>query len=140
MNRELGLWIDHKQAFLIWSGAKKVDVIPSNLEPRAHPVSGARIGGKYNQHVDSELRINDRYNQQLQKFYGQVIEVLQTADSIFIMGPGEAKRELEKALARRKSLRERLVKVETADKMTINQMIAYVKEFFTRQAKSPNEQ
>jgi stalled ribosome rescue protein Dom34 len=135
MNRELGLWIDHKQAYLIWSGNKKVDVIPSNLEPRAHPASGARIGGRYNQHVDSELRLNDRYNQQLQKFYEKVIEMIQTADSIFIMGPGEAKRELEKALERRKPLRSRLVKVETADKMTVNQMIAYVKEFFTRQPK-----
>jgi stalled ribosome rescue protein Dom34 len=135
MNRELGLWIDHKQAYLIWSDAKKVDVIPSNLEPRAHPASGARIGGKYNQHVDSELRYNDRYNQQLQKFYEKVIATIQSADAIFLMGPGEAKKELEKALERRKSLRERLVKVETADKMTVNQMIAYVKEFFTRQSK-----
>ncbi|MEW5940119.1 MAG: hypothetical protein AB1750_10680 [Chloroflexota bacterium] len=135
MNRDLGLWIDHKQAYLIWSGKTKVDVIPSNLEPRArHPAGGTRIGGRYNQRVDSELRYNDRYNQRLQKFYSNVIAVMQNADSIFIMGPGEAKRELEKAIERRKSLRQRLVKVETADKMTVNQMIAYVKEFFTRRS------
>jgi len=61
MNRNIGLWIDHKQAFLIWHDRKKVEVIPSNLEPRTHFSGGTRIGGRYNQRVDSELRYNDRY-------------------------------------------------------------------------------
>ena len=132
MNRELGLWIDHKQAYLIWSDNKKVEVIPSNLEPRTHFSGGTRIGGQYNQRVDSELRYNDRYNQQLQKFYSQVILTLQNADSILIMGPGEAKLEFQKFLEKRKALHKRVLKVETADKMTRNQMIAHVRTFFTR--------
>jgi len=139
MNRDLGLWIDHKQAFLIWSGKEKVDVIPSNLEPRARPAHGTRIGGTKSQYAESELRINDRYNERLKKFYTNVIEALKTADSILIMGPGEAKQELKKFLEQHKPLRKRLVKVETADKMTMNQMTAYVKEFFTRRARSENK-
>jgi len=132
MNRNIGLWIDHKQAFLIWHDRKKVEVIPSNLEPRTHFSGGTRIGGRYNQRVDSELRYNDRYKNQLSKYYQQVISTIQNADSIFIMGPGEAKLELEKAIKRRKDMLSKLLKVETADKMTRKQMVAYVKGFFAK--------
>ena len=132
MNQNIGLWIDHKQAFLIWHDRKKVEVIPSNLEPRTHFSGGTRVGGRYNQSVDSELRYNDRYNNQLSKYYEQVIATIQNADSIFIMGPGEAKLELERAIRKHKALITKLLKIETADKMTKNQMIAYVRDFFLK--------
>ena len=132
MNQNIGLWIDHKQAFLIWHDRKKVEIIPSNLEPRTHFSGGTRVGGRYNQSVDSELRYNDRYNNQLSKYYEQVIATIQNADSIFIMGPGEAKLELERAIRKHKALITKLLKIETADKMTKNQMIAYVRDFFLK--------
>lgn len=135
MNQNIGLWIDHKQAFLIWQDRKKVEVIPSNLEPRTHSSGGARIGGRYNQRVDSELRFNDRYNQHLSKYYEKVIATIHNANSIFIMGPGEAKLELKKEIQRHKDLIEKLIRVETADKMTQNQMIARVREFFSINSK-----
>ncbi|NJC94858.1 MAG: hypothetical protein FIB03_00735 [Anaerolineae bacterium] len=134
MDRNLGLWIDHKQAYLIWYDRRKVEVIPSNLEPRTHFSGGTRIGGRYNQRVDSELRYNDRYKNQLSKYYQQVISTIQNADSIFIMGPGEAKLELEKAIKRYKDLARKLLKVEKADKMTKIQMIAYVRDFFSKKS------
>jgi len=68
----------------------------------------------------------------LSKYYEQVITTIQNADSIFIMGPGEAKLELEKKIKNNKELLKKLLKVETADKMTRNQMVAYVKEFFAK--------
>jgi hypothetical protein len=137
MNQNIGLWIDHKQAFLIWHDRKKVEVIPSNLEPRTHfsgthISSGIRSGGRYTQSVDSELRYNDRYNNQLSKYYEKVIDQIKNADSIFIMGPGEAKLEFEKELKKHKNLVRKLLQIETADKMTKNQMVAKVKEFFSK--------
>jgi len=135
MDQNIGLWIDHKQAFLIWLDRKKVEVIPSNLEPRTHFSGGARVGGKYNQSVDSELKHEDRYKSQLGKYYEKVIETIQNADSIFIMGPGEAKLELKNAIKKRKDMIQKLLKIETADKMTKNQMVARVKEFFAKNSK-----
>jgi len=93
---------------------------------------GIRIGGTYNQGIDSELRYNDRYQTQLKKYYTRVIDLLKTADSIFIMGPGEAKLELERAIKKRKDMIKKLLSVETAGKMTRNQMVAYVREFFAK--------
>lgn len=134
MDRNVGLWIDHKQAYLIWYKEGRVDVIPSNIEPPEHFSGGTQLGGKLNQKGDIELRHNDRYKLQLHKYYEQVIAALKDVDSIFIMGPGEAKVEFEKVLKRHKAMQERLLKVETADKMTKNQMVARVRKFYKNQS------
>lgn len=133
MDRHIGLWIDHKQAYVIWYKEGRVDVIPSNIAPPAHFSGGTQLGGKQNQKGDTELRHNDRYKTQLNKFYRQVIAALKDVDSIFIMGPGEAKVEFEKALGKYKAMQKRLVKVEAADKMTKKQMIARVRKFYRSQ-------
>lgn len=134
MDRNIGLWIDHKQAYLIWYEDGRVEVIPSEIEPPEHFSGGTQLGGKLNQKGDMELRHNDRYRLKLTKFYEQVIASLRGVNSIFIMGPGEAKIEFEKVLKRHKAMQKRLLKVETADKMTKNQMIARVKKFYQSQS------
>lgn len=132
MARNIGLWIDHKQAYIIDYENQNVQVIPSNIEPRVH-AGGTRIGGLYNQGLDSELGHNDRYQRQLHEFYESVIAATQDAERLFVMGPGEAKHEFEKALRKHKNLRGRLLKNEAADKMTQKQMTARVREFFNRE-------
>ena len=77
--------------------------------------------------------LSDRFRLQLKKYYQQVISALKDANSILIIGPGEAKIEFEKALMKYKGLQNRVLKVETADKMTKNQMVAYVKRFYQNQ-------
>ncbi len=134
MDRHIGVWIDHKQAYVIGYKDGRVDVIPSNIEPPAHFSGGTQLGGKLNQKGDLELRRNDRYMVLLNKYYRQVIAALRDADSIFVMGPGEAKIEFGKALRKHKAMQKRLVKVEAADKMTKNQMIARVRKFYKSQA------
>lgn len=134
MDRNVGLWIDRKQAYAIWNEDGRVEEIPSNIEPPAHQSGGTQLGGKLNQKADVELRHNDRFRLQLNKYYRQVMSVLRNADSILIMGPGQAKIELEKIIKKNKSLQKRIRKVETADKMTKNQMIARVRKFYQNQA------
>ena len=134
MDRNVGLWIDHKQAYIIWTESDKIDVVLSNIEPPAHFSGGTQLGGKMNQKGDLELRHNDRYKLQLGRYYQQVISKLKDVSSIFVMGPGEAKIEFEKALMRNKNMQNRLLKSETADKMTMNQMIAHVRKFYQNQA------
>ena len=134
MDRNVGLWIDHKQAYAIWLNDGTIQVIPSHIEPPAHYSGGTQLGGKLNQKGDMELHHNDRFRLQLNKYYQHVISALKSADSILIMGPGQAKIELEKAIKKHKSMQKRILKVETADKMTKNQMIAYVRKFYQNQA------
>jgi stalled ribosome rescue protein Dom34 len=81
-----------------------------------------------------ELHHNDRFKQQLNKYYQQVLSALKNADAILLMGPGEAKIEFEKAVKKNKGMQNRILKVETADKMTKNQMLAHVREFYESQS------
>lgn len=130
MTRNIGLWIDHKQAYIVHEGAEKPEVIASNVEARVRYSGGTRIGGQYNQRVDSELRYNDRFQHQLREYYENVIAAIRDAEQILIFGPGEAKLELEREIQKSKPLAKKVVKVETTDKMTENQIMAYVREFY----------
>ena len=65
----------------------------------------------------------------LDRYYDRVIESIGEAGSILILGPGEAKGELEKRL-QGTELGERVVGVETVDKMTDRQIAARVREQF----------
>ena len=133
MDRNVGLWIDHKQAYAIWYSEGRIDEIPSHIEPPTHYSGGTQLGGKMNQKGDVELHHNDRFRLQLNKYYRQVITALKNADSILIMGPGQAKVEFEKTIRKNKQMQKRILKVETANKMTKNQMIAYVRKFYRNQ-------
>ena len=134
MDRNVGVWIDHKQAYLIWYKEGRVEVIQSDIEPPEHFSGGTQLGGKLNQKGDVELHHNDRYKLKLTQFYRQGVAALIDVNSVFVMGPGEAKIEFEKVLKGQKAMQKRLLKVETADKMTKNQMIAHVREFYQSQS------
>lgn len=134
MDRNVGLWIDHRQAYAIWLEDGRIEVISSDIEPPAHSLGGTQLGGKLNQNGDLELHHNDRFKHQINKYYQRVMSALRDAASIFIMGPGTAKTEFEKVLKKNKTMQKRILKVETADKMTKNQMIAYVREFYQNEA------
>ena len=114
-----GLWIDHQKAVIVTvrgeDGATKV--IYSDVEK--HGKSG-------NDADDTSLAV---FTEHLNKYYEEVISELRGAESIFIFGPGEAKGELEKRLAK-ENLGELVKAVETADKMTDAQVAEKVKEHF----------
>jgi hypothetical protein len=51
-------------------------------------------------------------------------------NAILIFGPGEAKLQLKKRLSRSKALSQRIVGIETTDKLTDPQIVAKVKEHY----------
>ena len=130
MREEVGLWIDHKKTVIIdGDGSEKV-TLKSNLEKHVRFTGGSRgkiaYGATYFPAEDHEDR---HFAEQLNKYYANVISHLRDARKIIIMGPGEAKFELEKRL-KHEGLQEHVVGVETADKLTERQITAKVKNFF----------
>jgi hypothetical protein len=76
-----------------------------------------------------EDSLDRKFGNHLNNFYDQIIAVIREADSIKIFGPGEAKGELEKRIEN-EGLKERLIVIETVDKMTDRQIAAKVREHF----------
>ncbi len=130
MQRNVGVWIDHKQALVVQlnNGEKQIQVIESQLAPRTRLVR--RSVGDID--LPNELHTNQRYEKHLKLYLDRVMEAIQSADSILLMGPGEAKIELQKTLQKSKALAERIAAVETVGKLTQRQIAAKVSDFFTR--------
>jgi hypothetical protein len=124
MGTEVGVWIDHKKAVIASIVEKKEEVrqVISHMEKHVR-YSGAA------QEDSAENQRDRRFTGHLNKYYDEVIACIRDADSILILGPGEAKTELEARLGKA-ALGERIVGLETVDKMTDRQIAARVRERF----------
>jgi len=73
------------------------------------------------------------YQAHLTRYYDEIISHLRAVEEILIFGPGEAKGELKKRLARDKSS-PRIFTLETSDKMTVPQIVAHIRKHFHQAA------
>ncbi len=126
MKKELGLWIDHKEAVIAFVSTEDATMkrVESDMEKHVRFSGGAAV-------VTEEDIRDRRFANQLQKYYDEVIASIDDADSILIFGPGEAKVELKKRLES-KHLGDRIVGIETSDKMTDPQVAAKVRDHFLK--------
>ncbi|HEY3413786.1 MAG TPA: hypothetical protein VGM51_12140 [Armatimonadota bacterium] len=124
MEKAVGLWIDHREAVVVTVSGKtdETKLIPSNVEKRVEYSGGAK-------EVIAEDRLDRKYLDHLAKYYAGVIASIKGAESILIIGPGEAKREFAKQL-QSEGLGKRIVGIETADRMTDRQIAAKVRQRF----------
>src|SRR3990172_298188 len=112
MKKEVGLWIDHRETVIVivTDEGEEIRRITSNMEKHVRFSSGSSEDG-------SAEDVRDRqFATRLNRYYADVIACIRDAESILILGPGEAKSELEKRLESEK-LDGRIVGVETVDKM-----------------------
>jgi stalled ribosome rescue protein Dom34 len=79
--------------------------------------------------VTSEDQRDRKFGNNLNKFYDEIIASIRDADSIQIIGPGEAKGELEKRIER-EGIKAYILAIEIVDKMTDHQILAKVREHF----------
>jgi stalled ribosome rescue protein Dom34 len=132
MNKQAGLWIDHREAIIVilTDSGEEIKHITSN--------SGKHIRYSGSSHsktpeglkeVTSEDQRDRKFGNNLNKFYDEIIASIHDADSIQIFGPGEAKGELEKRIEH-DGLKAHILAIETVDKMTDRQISAKVRERF----------
>jgi hypothetical protein len=127
MKKDVGLWIDHRKAVLVILTAEGEETreIHSNLEKHDR-----FAGGPHAAEAQSAEDMRDSgFTNQPGGYYDDVIACIRDAESIRIIGSGEAKGELEKHLER-KGLGGRIVGIETVDKMTDRQIAARVRQRF----------
>jgi hypothetical protein len=123
MTKHAGLWIDHRKAVIVIitdAGWETLE-ITSNMEKHTR-----FTGGTASQDGSTEDVRDRQFGNHLNRFYAAVIAVIRDADKIQIYGPGEAKGELLKRLER-EGLKERILIIETADKLTNRQVVAKVR-------------
>jgi stalled ribosome rescue protein Dom34 len=134
MKTIVGLWIDHRKAVIavVSDKGEETKVVESNVEKQPGRFAGIRSTTSFeSQKVQADDSRERDFTGHLHGFYDEVIAAISDAESILIFGPGEAKGELKKRLERKKH-DVRIVAVETVDKMTDRQVVAKVREHFSR--------
>lgn len=130
MKEYAGVWMDYEKAFiaLVSTEGEEITLLPSGVEGRIRTSGGSRSRSPYGaQDVVSESKSTERRNHQLKQYYQKVLQELADADKIVIFGPGNAKTEFYKEVKKSKKLLEKIIGVETSDKMTEKQIIAKVR-------------
>ncbi len=79
----------------------------------------------------AESTLEHTFMNQLNTFYNAVLTSLRGADSVLIIGPGEAKGEFQKRL-KSKKFPAHVVELEAADKMTDRQIADVVRQHFEK--------
>ena len=122
MKTGVGLWIDHRKAVIVFVAGKDTELklISSDIE-KHHRQSGVAMPA-------DDVRQRE-LSGHLNIYYDEVVSCIRDADSILILGPGEAKSELKKRLEK-DNLGGRIVGIETSDKMTDPQIVALVRGHF----------
>jgi hypothetical protein len=132
MRTKVGLWIDHRKAIIVavTDKGEEIALIVSKVEKQLQRAGDSPLKGRYeSQKVPADDSRQRTFTGHLNIYYEAVIACLRDAEFILIFGPGEAKGELEKRLAKSK-LRGRIAAVETVDKMTDRQIAAKVRQYY----------
>jgi len=129
--RNVGIWIDHTKAVIVFVSADRVTAktVESDAWPHArysgrapYPTPGGPKAGR------GEKKYEARYGQHLDRYYDEVISQLGQPEALLIFGPGEAKLQLKERLSRSKE--QPSVEIETTDELTEPQIVAKVKEHY----------
>ncbi|MCM2258040.1 MAG: hypothetical protein NDJ94_20595 [Vicinamibacteria bacterium] len=124
MPKEAAVWIDHRKAVIVvlQDESEETIEIASGMDKRVRYSGAAEQDGAENQR-------DRRYDGQLDKFYDEVIARLSGVEAVLIVGPGEARGELEKRFGHH-GRSAHVVAVEPADKRTDRQVAALARSHF----------
>lgn len=131
--KNIGIWLDKNQAHVVvlQNNNETLKTIPSNIEHfNVRGGSGTRLKGGP-QDVVQDSKYLEREKHQFRNYFNEIISEIEDAENIVIFGPAEAKIKFKKELEENhKNVDEKVSKVETADSMTNNQVIAWVRDFY----------
>jgi hypothetical protein len=132
MKTQVGVWIDHRKAVIVvvTDTGEEIRLIISQTEKQLRRAGDSPLKGPYEaQQVPADDSRERKFTGELNLYYDAVIAGIRAADSLLLLGPGEAKGELAKRLERH-HFSGRIVGSETADKMTQRQIAAKVRQYF----------
>jgi len=133
-NNFTGVWIDMKKAVIIsiLDDSTNVRTILSDIETRERFAGETSQAGRFGgQAVEPERTKAQRIEHEIKDFLKSVTETLSYTSPVVLFGPADMKKKLYKELLQHAVLKNNVKGVEIADSMTENQMVAWVKDYFS---------
>ena len=132
--KKVGIWIDKREAKIVSFKDKNehLDTIVSGIEVfHVGGGSGTRLKGG-SQDVVQDSKYLERERHQLAEFFKDIVICINDADALVIFGPAQTGAKLYNELLEKHSLLYNKTKsVEKADNMTDNQIVAWVRDYFS---------
>jgi len=133
MKNATGLWIDHREAIIVTLTPEGEEMTEISSNVQRHPGQDPASAAPPSHHEERKVKSTDSQDREfeghLNKYYDEVVATIRDAEAILVFGPGEAKGEFKKRLDHAQ-LGDKVVAVETVDKMTDHQISAKVREYF----------
>ena len=123
-SKQLGIWMDHANAHII--------------EFSKEPSEPQTITSKFTHEVKedtltkSESLMHNKEQHEQSDYYKQLGETIKKYDEVLLFGPTDAKVELFNLLKADHHFANTKIDVKSADKMTLNEQHAFVREHFTK--------
>ena len=134
LKKQTGIWIDGSKAIIVSlaDGIEKVKEIDADIENRNYHYATDNQGkfSEGHHHINHEKKMEERKKHQIDDFIDEVMTYIKQDDELLVLGPGELKISLKKRIEKDGELFSKLMSVESADKMTDNQLVAKVRSFF----------
>lgn len=132
MKKEVGLWIDHRQAVIVtlYDDTEQIERVDANFEKRGNNTSDVQSMSESSLKIDLAEDKHERHTQEMiNRYYSEVATHLKDATDVYIMGPGQARTEFQKYIEAQK-LPATILRVEPADKLSDAQIAAKVRQSF----------
>lgn len=119
--KNLGIWMDHSIAELIYLNPKKKN---HSIEAEFDFATKEEVLSR------SEKSMHNKRQQQQEAFYKEIADEVLKVDHVLLFGPTNAKTELHNYMTKDLHFKTITIDVASADKMTDNEKIAFAKQHF----------
>ncbi len=132
MEKNIGIWMDGTKALIVDAATGNIKTVEADIENSVHQYGegdkGNFVGGGH--HINNEKTFEERKKHQTNDYLKKVAAEVKDASGIYVFGPAEMKTHFKHYLESQNGFKDKLRSVEPADKMTNNQVVAAVKDFF----------
>ena len=135
--KQIGVWLNHSQAHLIGykgESAFFIEAIDSPYESIVREEGEGNDKTRFSPNTErgsnNEKRKHNIVQNELNEYFNKLEGKLESYQEILLFGPGIAKEELFNRLSENKLFKGKDIEVKSSDKLTENQMLSYVLDFF----------
>lgn len=129
-----GIWLNQEKAYMVTmknDNPPEIQLLKSGVDSIIRFPGERKMYTRFgNAIIDDQEKKQRRQYEQRKRYFREIIKKVQKHHAVLLFGPGKAKDELFKEMAKTPGLKKKVLAVETSDRMTRNQLKAYVKKMF----------
>tara|TARA_R110001583_G_scaffold26142_2_gene94325 strand:- start:13177 stop:13587 length:411 start_codon:yes stop_codon:yes gene_type:complete len=136
MKKNIGIWIDTKQAVVIKlseNNPHSIKKIESNIETRERIEGESKKYGRFGgQYITYEKNRLNKKNEQINNFFKELLKEVENCNAVVLFGPAKMKKLLGKEIKNNMQFSKKLLGVHNSESLTENQMIAWVNDYYKK--------